>query len=382
VRIGVLGGGQLGLMLGEAGAPLGHTLVFLEPAEECPAATTGEWIRAPFGDAAALEDLALRSDLVTYEFENVPVGAVETIAARRPVFPSAKSLATAQDRLAEKRLFAGLGIPTPAFEAVDSGEDLAAAAARIGLPAVLKTRRMGYDGRGQQVLRERGDLAAAFATLGEQPLLLEAFVPFDREISVLAVRGRDGGVVTYPVIENHHRDGILRLSRAPAAGVSPGLEAAAHDHARRILEALDHVGVLALEMFQVGERLLASEIAPRVHNSGHWTIEGAATSQFENHLRAVTGSTLGATAARGHAAMVNLIGVIPDLAALAAIPGAHAHLYGKPPRPGRKLGHVTVCDRDAAALEQRLARVWSLVAAPAGPLPPGGGERPGVTHVG
>jgi 5-(carboxyamino)imidazole ribonucleotide synthase len=184
------------------------------------------------------------------------------------------------------------------------------------------------------------------------------------------------------VIENYHRDGILRLSRAPAAGVSPGLEAAAHDHARRILEALDHVGVLALEMFQVGERLLASEIAPRVHNSGHWTIEGAATSQFENHLRAVTGSTLGATAARGHAAMVNLIGVIPDLAALAAIPGAHAHLYGKPPRPGRKLGHVTVCDRDAAALEQRLARVWSLVAAPAGSLPPGGRERPGVTHVG
>ena len=387
MRIGVLGGGQLGLMLGEAGAKLGHTFVFLEPAEECPAATTGEWIRAPFGDAAALEDLAARSDLVTYEFENVPVGAVETIAARRPVFPTATSLATAQDRLAEKRLFAGLGIPTPAFEPVDSSEDLAAAVGRIGLPAVLKTRRMGYDGRGQQVLRERGDLAAAFVALGEQPLLLEAFVRFDREVSVLAVRGRDGHVATYPVIENHHLESILRLSRAPAAGASPGLEAAAHDHARRILEALDHVGVLALEMFQVGERLLANEIAPRVHNSGHWTIEGAATSQFENHLRAVAGSPLGATAARGHAAMVNLIGALPDLAALAAIPGAHVHLYGKRPRPGRKLGHVTVCDRDAAALEPRLARVWSLTAA-AGPLPPGGRARapapggPGVTHVG
>ena len=366
MRIGVLGGGQLGQMLGEAGARLGHSFVFLEPAEECPAATTGDWIRAPFGDAAALEDLAARSEIVTYEFENVPVGAVETIAARRPVFPSAASLATAQDRLAEKRLFAALGIPTAAFEPVDSAVDLAAAAGRIGLPAVLKTRRMGYDGRGQQVLHERGDLAAAFAGLGEQPLLLEAFVPFDRELSIVAARARGGEIAFYPPIENLHRGGILRLSRAPAPETTPALEAQARAHAGKILAALDHVGVLALELFQVGDRLLANEIAPRVHNSGHWTIEGAKTSQFENHLRAITGAALGSADARGHSAMVNLIGGLPDLAALAAIPGACPHLYGKRPRPGRKLGHVTLCAESPAQLAPRLAALLQLLPEAAG----------------
>jgi len=361
MRIGVLGGGQLGRMLGEAGVPLGHTFVFLEPAEECPAASTGEWIRAPFGDAAALEILASRTEIVTYEFENVPVGAVETIAARRPVLPSATSLATAQDRLAEKRLFAGLGIPTPAFEPVDCAEDLAAAAERIGLPAVLKTRRMGYDGRGQQVLRERSELAAAFAALGEQPLLLEAFVPFDRELSVVAARARGGEIAFYPPIENLHRGGILRLSRAPAPAMSAALETQARAHAGKILATLEHVGVLALETFQVGDRLLANEIAPRVHNSGHWTIEGARTGQFENHLRAITGVPLGSSDARGHSAMVNLIGELPDLAALAAIPGAYPHLYGKRPRPGRKLGHVTLCADSPALLEPRLEALLQLV---------------------
>jgi 5-(carboxyamino)imidazole ribonucleotide synthase len=366
VRIGVLGGGQLGRMLGEAGARLGHTFVFLEPAEECPAATTGEWIRAPFGDAAALEDLAARTEIVTYEFENVPVGAVEAIAARRPVFPSATSLATAQDRLAEKRLFAGLGIPTAAFEPVDCAEDLAAAAGRIGLPAVLKTRRMGYDGRGQRVLSERADLDAAFAGLGGQPLLLEARVPFDRELSIVAARARGGEIAFYPPIENLHRGGILRLSRAPAPATTPALEAQARAHAGKVLAALDHVGVLALELFQVGDRLLANEIAPRVHNSGHWTIEGAKTSQFENHLRAVTGAALGPADARGHSAMVNLIGELPDLAALGAIPGAYPHLYGKRPRPGRKLGHVTLCAESAALLAPRLEALLQMVPEAAG----------------
>ena len=283
----MLGGGQLGRMLGEAGAPLGHSFVFLEPADECPAATSGKWIRAPFDDRAALDDLASRCDVITYEFENVPVAAVEALAARRPVHPSATSLATAQDRLSEKWLFARLGIPTPAFEPVDDGTTLASAVERIGVPAVLKTRRMGYDGRGQYLLRTPEDIAPALAALGGEPLLLEAFVPFDRELSLIAARAGGGETAFYPVVENHHRGGILRLSRAPAPGLEPTLASQARDHAGRIAAALDHVGVLALELFQVGDRLFANEIAPRVHNSGHWTIEGAMTSQFENHLRAI-----------------------------------------------------------------------------------------------
>ena len=375
MRIGVLGGGQLGRMLGEAGVPLGHTFVFLEPAGECPAAATGEWIRAPFDDPAALDDLASRSEIVTYEFENVPVAAVEALAARRPVLPAAISLATAQDRLLEKRLFLSLAIPTPAFEPIDAPADLAGAVARIGLPAVLKTRRMGYDGRGQRVLRTRDDLSPALEALGGARLLLESFMPFERELSIIAVRDRGGEVAFYPLIENHHRDGILRLSRAPAPGLPPALEALARDHAGRIVEALDHVGVLALELFQDGERLLANEIAPRVHNSGHWTIEGAATSQFENHLRAITGAPLGDASARGHAAMVNLIGELPDPVALATVPGASLHLYGKHPRPGRKLGHVTLCANVPELLERHLAALWRVLPADAGALPLGVSSR-------
>lgn len=382
MRIGVLGGGQLGRMLGEAGRPLGHSFVFLDPAEECPAAATGEWIRAPFEDPVALGDLASRVDLVTYEFENVPVAAVDTLAALKPVLPSRVSLARAQDRREEKDLFDRLAIATPAFEPVASAADLTRAVERVGLPSVLKTCRQGYDGRGQRVLRSPGDLAPAFAELGGQPLLLEAFVPYQRELSIVAVRDRAGRVAAWAPVENHHRGGILRLSRAPAPDLSPALVARARDHATRVMEALGHVGVLALELFQVGDRLLANEIAPRVHNSGHWTIEGAVTSQFESHLRAITGSPPGATTERGHAAMVNLIGELPDLAALTALPQVHLHVYGKRARPGRKLGHLTLCDPDPGALERRLAMVWSKVAASAGPLPPRGLARPGVAPVG
>ena len=372
MRIGVLGGGQLGRMLGEAGASLGFSFTFLDPAEECPAATTGDWIRAAFDDEAALRDLASRCELVTYEFENVPAEAVRTLQALRPVLPSAVSLATAQDRLEEKSLFRRLEIPTPEFEPVASESELAAAAARVGLPAVLKTRRMGYDGRGQRVLRAAADLAPAWAALGGVPLLLEAFVPFERELSIVASRGQHGELALHPAIENHHREGILRLSRAPAPGLLARLEAEAREYAIRILEALDHVGTLALELFQAGERLLANEIAPRVHNSGPWTIEGAETSQFENHLRAIAGQPLGSAGARGVAAMVNLIGDLPDLAGFDVVPDVHLHLYGKRPRPGRKLGHVTLCAGDPETLERRLADLWHMLGPSVGALPAAG----------
>jgi 5-(carboxyamino)imidazole ribonucleotide synthase len=348
-------------MLGLAGASLGFTFTFLDPAEECPAASTGEWIRSGFDDALALRDLASRSDLVTYEFENVPVEAVRTIAALRPVHPSAVSLEAAQDRLNEKALFRRLDIPTPRFEAVEGGDELARAIERVGLPAVLKTRRMGYDGRGQRVLSSAADLTTALAALGNGPLLLEQHIPFERELSIVAVRSGSGETAFYPPIENLHRGGILRLSRAPAADVSPALQGRAEGYALRLMEAMGHVGVLALELFQKGDELFANEMAPRVHNSGHWTIEGAATSQFENHLRAIAGMPLGATAVPGPSAMVNLIGEIPDLGGLATIPGTHLHIYGKQPRPGRKLGHITVCAEDSDQLSSRLARVLPVL---------------------
>jgi len=383
VRIGVLGGGQLGRMLGQAGRPLGFSFTFLEPAEECPAAATGDWIRAGFDQPQALEALAQRSGLVTYEFENVPVEALRTIEPLCPVRPSARSLETAQDRVREKEFLARLGIATPRWEAVDDPAALAAAVARVGFPAVLKTRRMGYDGRGQRLLRTRDDLAPAWAALGGAALLVEAFVPFERELSILGVRGTSGECAFYPLVENHHPGGILRLSLAPAPGLGPGLQARAEALARAALEALGHEGVMAIELFQSGEALIANEIAPRVHNSGHWTIEGAATSQFENHLRAIAGRPLGPTTARGHAAMVNLIGVIPDdLDALAArSPDVHVHRYDKRPRPGRKLGHVTICAERPEALAPGLAAVWRMLGDEAGPMPAAAGERPAPTKA-
>jgi 5-(carboxyamino)imidazole ribonucleotide synthase len=375
VRIGVLGGGQLGRMLGLAGQSLGFSFAFLDPAEECPAAATGSWIRAGFDDAGALRELASRSDLVTYEFENVPVEAVRTIAAMRPVHPSAVSLEAAQDRLSEKALFLGLDIPTPRFEAVAGAVELAGAVERIGHPAVLKTRRMGYDGRGQRVLSGPRDLAPALAALGDGPLLLEQHIPFERELSIVAARGRSGELAFYPPIENHHRDGILRLSWAPAPGLAPALWSLAEDYARRLMESLGHVGVLALELFQSGGGLIANEMAPRVHNSGHWTIEGAKASQFENHLRAIAGLPLGSTDGSGPCAMVNLIGEVPDLARAADLPGTRVHLYGKRARPGRKLGHITLCAEDPETLALRLATVWPLLGRDAGPVPTIGGPK-------
>jgi 5-(carboxyamino)imidazole ribonucleotide synthase len=338
MRVGILGGGQLARMIALAGHPLGIACSFLDPSPEACAGPVGELIVDAYDSPGGLDRLAAVSDVVTFEFESVPAASAARLSERVPVLPPAESLAISQDRLHEKRLFGELGIETPAFAAVDSQADLSAAP----LPGVLKTRRLGYDGKGQRLLRAGADRDGAFTEMGGVPLLVEQLIEFDRELSIVGVRARDGSIASYPLVENHHRDGILRVTHAPAPAVSPALEQLGERYMRTLLERLDYVGVLALELFQVGDRLLANEIAPRVHNSGHWTIDGAETSQFENHLRAVCGLTLGSTAVTAPCTMVNLVGGVPPLAELAAIEGAHVHLYGKSPRPGRKLGHVTV----------------------------------------
>jgi 5-(carboxyamino)imidazole ribonucleotide synthase len=362
--VAVLGGGQLGRMLGLAGIPLGLQFRFLDPVAGAPAGAVGGLVVGPLGDEASLTEVVAGAAVVTYEWEGVPADAARYLAGRLPVRPGARSLEVSQDRLTEKETFRRLGIGTPAFAPVDDRASLDAGIDAVGgLPSVLKTRRGGYDGKGQAVLRAPADLDAAWAALGEGqvPLILESLVPFDRELSVLAVRGLDGTVACWPLVENHHEGGILRVSRAPAPGLDPELQARGETLAARLLDDLDHIGVLAVELFDVGGELLANEIAPRVHNSGHWTIEGAVTSQFENHLRAVLGWPLGATSARGASAMVNCIGTMPDRDAVLAVPGAHLHDYGKAPRPNRKLGHVTVVADDDAALTARLQELASLL---------------------
>jgi 5-(carboxyamino)imidazole ribonucleotide synthase len=317
--VGCLGGGQLGRMLALAGAPLDVRLRFLDPAEDACAGDVGELIVGAFDDPARLDLLADGADAVTYEFENVPVDAARRVHA----VPDARALERGQDRLVEKELFRRLGIATAPFGSLDA----------VGVPAIVKSRRLGYDGKGQR-------LVAAAESFGEDELA-EGIVDFERELSIVAVRGATGETAFYPVAENEHRGGILATSRAPATA-APQREA--EEIATRLLDELDYVGVLAVELFDAGGELLANEFAPRVHNTGHWTIDGAETSQFENHLRAILGLPLGSTEARGESIMVNLVGGIPARERLLAIPGAHVHLYGKEPRAGRKLGHVTLVD--------------------------------------
>jgi 5-(carboxyamino)imidazole ribonucleotide synthase len=360
-RIGVLGAGQLGRMLGLAGRALGFELTFLDPTASSPAAATGELIVSDYADEAALTRLAAAAEVVTFEFENVPVAAVKALEACVKVFPSSAALELAQDRLHEKTCFRALGIATPPFEAVSSWPELSAALGRLGLPAVLKTRRFGYDGKGQAVLRSEADAKAAFERLGGAPLILEGFVKFERELSLVAVRSCRGEVACYPLVQNHHADGILHKTLAPAPEVPDALQRAANLHIEKLLSHLDYVGVLALELFEVDGQLLANEIAPRVHNTGHWTIEGARTSQFENHLRAILGLPLGSTEAISPCAMLNLIGSAPDARALLAVPDAHLHWYGKEPRPGRKVGHVTVRAPDAVTLEARVTQLERIL---------------------
>jgi 5-(carboxyamino)imidazole ribonucleotide synthase len=344
-------------MLALAGHRLGISCRFFDTSADVCAAGVGELHVGDFADEAALRRFADGLDVVTLEWENVPVAAAELLSTR----PSAEALRVSQDRLVEKQTFRELGIETARFAPIDGPGDVMPALREAGLPAVLKTRRGGYDGKGQAVVRSADELRAASAELASAPLILEAFVPFQRELSIIAARSTTGETAFYPLVENTHRAGILRLTRAPAANVAPELQAAAEDMARRVLQRLDYTGVLAIELFEHDGHLLANEMAPRVHNSGHWTIDGATTSQFENHLRAVLGLPLGDTAATGAAAMVNLIGAHPPLEAMLAIPGARVHLYDKAPRNARKIGHVNLVAPDAEALEAPLAALTSLV---------------------
>jgi 5-(carboxyamino)imidazole ribonucleotide synthase len=367
--IGVLGAGQLGRMLALAGYPLGLRFRFFDPTPGAPAGRLAEQITADYGDEKAMKTFAQGLELITYEFENVPVEAARFLEQFAPVFPPPKALEVSQDRLAEKALFNKLEIPTPAYERIDQRSELESALTRLGYPAVLKTRRLGYDGKGQMRLNTADDIQAAWAELGGQPLILEKSVPFERELSVLAVRGRDGTIVYYPLVENHHRQGILRLSLAPAPRSEADLQERAESYARCILEQLDYCGVIAIELFETRDannqlQLLANEIAPRVHNSGHWTIDCAATSQFTNHLLAMLGWPLGSTSPQGAAAMVNLIGELPEPALALGIPGVRLHFYDKSLRPGRKVGHINICASDRAGLEKALGDLNGILHIP------------------
>jgi 5-(carboxyamino)imidazole ribonucleotide synthase len=357
MTVGIVGAGQLGRMLALAGYPLGLDFLFLDPGADAPAARVAPALTGPFTDPALLGELARRCAVISFDWENVSVEALRTALRghRTRVAPPLRALAAAQDRLAEKRLFERLGIPTTRHAAVESRAALTRAVERIGLPGVLKTRRMGYDGKGQTVLRTPADLEPAWARLGAAPLLYEEFVPYDAEVSAIGARSTRGETVFYPLNRNYHVDGILRLTLAPFE--RGALQRRAHTYLRRVLEAFGYAGVLAIEFFVHGGRLIANEMAPRVHNSGHWTIEGAETSQFENHLRAILGLPLGSPRALGHAAMVNLIGAMPPARGLLAEPGLHLHDYGKAPRPGRKVGHCTIVEARAGRRDARVRRL-------------------------
>jgi 5-(carboxyamino)imidazole ribonucleotide synthase len=358
MKIGVIGGGQLGRMMALAGTPLGMHFSFLDPAQDACAQALGEHILGDYDDQEQLRRLADEVDLVTFEFESVPAETVAFLSQFVPVYPSAESLRIARDRWFEKSMFKDLGIPTPAFADIQSQADLDAAVASIGLPAVMKTRTLGYDGKGQKVLRKPEDVVGAFAELGSVPCILEGFVPFTGEVSLVAVRARDGETRFYPLVHNRHDSGVLALSIASTAHP---LQALAEDYVGRVLKQLDYVGVLAFEFFEVDGGLKANEIAPRVHNSGHWTIEGAECSQFENHLRAVAGLPLGSTAKVGESAMLNFLGSVPEVSKVVAIEDCHLHHYGKAFKDGRKVGHATLRCADMATLKARIAEVEALI---------------------
>jgi 5-(carboxyamino)imidazole ribonucleotide synthase len=344
--VGIIGGGQLARMLALSGYPLGLEFIVLEPSDQACAAPVAEQLHGAYDDEALLAQLAERADVVTYEFENVPAKAVEFLTGKVDVYPPPQALATAQDRLFEKTMFRELGIDTPPFVAVASLDELRAAMDEVGYPAVMKTRREGYDGKGQAVLRSDDDLVSGWASIGEVPALVEGFVQFDRDVKV------------YPLTENTHREGMLSLSVAREGDV---MQAKAEEIVSKLLNKLDYVGVIALELFHAGEQLLANEFAPRVHNSGHWTQDGAQTCQFENHLRAVLGLPLGETAVNGEAAaMVNLVGELPQMNSMLSHPHAHIHLYGKDPRPGRKLGHVNLSRAAWSVMEAEIQSLQKL----------------------
>jgi 5-(carboxyamino)imidazole ribonucleotide synthase len=353
MTVGIVGAGQLGRMLALAGYPLGLDFLCLDPAREAPAGQVAPLLHGSFADARLLARLASRCEVITFDWENVPVASLRWLARlhRARICPPIAALAAAQDRLNEKRLFERLAIPTTRWRAVRTRADLERAIAAVGLPGVLKTRRLGYDGKGQALIRNAGDAERAWRALGQAPLLYEEWIAFDCEVSIIGARSVSGEIAIYPLCGNLHADGILRLTRAPF-GREEWQRTAAR-YLRRVLTHFRYSGILTIEFFVRAGKLIANEMAPRVHNSGHWTIEGAVTSQFENHLRAILDLPLGATDSRGHSAMVNLIGALPPRAALLAQPGLHLHDYGKRPRPGRKVGHCTLVEPTAGRRDAR-----------------------------
>jgi 5-(carboxyamino)imidazole ribonucleotide synthase len=359
MRIGIVGAGQLGRMMALSGIPLGLQFTMYDQRRDVPGAAVAPVMTGRFDDLRRLARFARGVDVVTFDWENVPVTSARAIANRVPVWPPPRALEVSQDRWSEKSLFRRLGIPHAPVATVESRDDLDRAVAALGTPGILKTRRLGYDGKGQVLLRRASDARRAWQRLRGEALVYERFVPFTRELSLIGARDRAGRVAFYPLAENRHEQGILAETRAPFSNA--GLQRTAERHHRRLMQALGYVGVLCVEYFVLRGRLIANEMAPRVHNSGHWTIEGAETSQFENHVRAIAGLPLGGTRPRGHAVMFNLIGRMPPARPLLGLPGVHLHDYGKAPRPGRKLGHLTricateaECTRAARALRRRL----------------------------
>jgi len=357
MKVGVLGAGQLARMIALSGIPLGLEFIFLDPSADACANRLGQPLIGDYSDPSLLAELAERADVVTYEFENVPAEVAGFLASHTQVYPSPKALAVAQDRLIEKSFFHDIDIPTPNYAAVDSLESLEQSMPTLGYPAILKSRTQGYDGKGQSLLKSADDLKQAWEQLQGAPAVVEAFVPFKREVSIIAVRSVSGEVVFYPLSENLHRGGILRVSECRA---DDPMQKQAESYVSRLLEALDYVGVLALELFEVDGQLVANEFAPRVHNSGHWTIEGAETSQFENHLRAILDLPLGSTAPVGNAAMVNFIGGLPATEDVLAVPHAHLHLYDKSPRKGRKVAHATIRAESPEQLSELVKQLAAL----------------------
>lgn len=365
LRIGILGGGQLGRMMALAGYPLDLAFSFFDSNPDCPSAALGPRYGDTDNSEASLDAFIASADVFTYEFENIPVAWVERIAAQKPVYPGVKSLAVSQNRINEKNLFAGLKIPSARFAEIRSESDLQQAVATLGLPLVIKTVTMGYDGKGQFLLKTNEQVAEAWAQLGTQaPLIAEEFIHFKRELSMIAVRGRDGKTVCYPLTENTHHRGILSHSIAPAPFVDSDTQLTAERYISAILHELDHVGAITLEMFETRNGLYANETAPRVHNSGHWTIEGARCSQFENHVRAVAGFPLGATTCDRPTAILNIIGLHPKTEDILKQPDAHLHLYGKTEREGRKLGHITLTANNHHDLASSISQVADMLPNP------------------
>lgn len=352
MRIGILGTGQLGRMLAQAAIKRGHTIAFYDSSHGSPTEEFQVTTVAPFDDRNALEAFAGKCDIITYEFENIPSESVRILERYTDVYPPRRALEISQDRLHEKEFLQSLTISTPRFKSASSQEELFTACHSIGFPCIVKTRRFGYDGKGQVRVSDASEVASAWKQLQPSPLIIEGFVPFSRELSIIGTRDRYGNVVTYPLIQNTHINGILHRSEIPAPAISTGLQAHARELIKSVLHALSYVGTLTIELFDVRGEILVNEIAPRVHNSGHATIESFVTSQFENHILAIVGDPLGASTPCARAVMYNIIGEIPDLTASVNVSSIRTHLYNKTPRAGRKLGHITLLNPSEA--EERL----------------------------